>query len=82
MDPTPWRRIGQIAWVATFDPCSEKEDFETVASGKKVVEHPDVEEIVWFDDTSVACRRCNCRQGPSTALMKETRSALFIPDAA
>lgn len=60
---------------------SGTEDFETTASGKTVVEHPDVGEVVWCDDAGVTCRRWNWRQGPRTALSDETTRVLFICDA-
>lgn len=58
-----------------------KEDFETSVKGEKVIEHPDVGEVVWCDDLGVTCRRWNWRQGPRTALTDDTTSTLFIMDA-
>ena len=58
-----------------------KEDFDTIASGKTMVEHPNVGEVVWCDDVGVTCRHWNWRQSPRTALTCETTSALFIVDA-
>lgn len=58
-----------------------KEDFVTSVKGEKVIEHPDVGEVVWCDGLGVTCRRWNWRQGPRTALTDDTTSTLFIMDA-
>ena len=57
------------------------EDFDTVADGEVVVEHPEPGEVVWRDDVGVTCRRWNWRQGRRTALRDDTTAALFILDA-
>lgn len=57
------------------------EDFDTVADGQIVIEHPEPGEIIWRDDRGVTCRRWNWRQGRRTQLTDETTSALFILDA-
>lgn len=57
------------------------EDFDTVAAGEDVVEHPEPGEVVWRDDAGVTCRRWNWRQGRRTALREDTTAALFILDA-
>jgi DNA/RNA-binding domain of Phe-tRNA-synthetase-like protein len=57
------------------------EQFDTVADGEPVVEHPEVGEVVWCDDAGVTCRRWNWRQGRRTQLTRGTTSALFILDA-
>lgn len=62
-------------------PASGEEVFETVSGGETVVDHPKLGEVIWRDDTGVTCRRWNWRQGPRTALSKETTTALFIFDA-
>ena len=58
-----------------------KENFEVVAGGQAVVEHPSPGEVVWCDNAGVTCRRWNWRQGPRTALTGTTTRALFILDA-
>ena len=57
------------------------EDFDTVADGAPVLEHPDAGEVIWRDDIGVTCRRWNWRQGRRTALRDGTGAALFIFDA-
>ncbi len=57
------------------------EPFDTVADGQDAIEHPEVGEVVWCDDSGVTCRRWNWRQGRRTALRDDTTSALFILDA-
>ncbi|ACU37057.1 hypothetical protein KCV87_04230 [Actinosynnema pretiosum subsp. pretiosum] len=57
------------------------EEFDTVAGGVEVVEHPERGEVVWRDDAGVTCRRWNWRQGRRTALTGGTTAALFILDA-
>lgn len=57
------------------------EAFDTVAGGESVIEHPEVGEVVWCDDSGVTCRRWNWRQARRTALRDDTTSALFILDA-
>lgn len=57
-----------------------KEPFEANSKGEKVVEYPDVGEVVWCDDAGVTCRRWNWRQGPRTALEEGTTRVLFILD--
>lgn len=56
------------------------EKFETKEGGEPVVEHPDVGEVVWCDDSGVTCRRWNWRQGTRTALAPGTTSVLIIMD--
>jgi DNA/RNA-binding domain of Phe-tRNA-synthetase-like protein len=56
------------------------ESFDTVADGQPVVQHADVGEVVWRDDTGVTCRRWNWRQGTRTRLSPATTRALFILD--
>ncbi|MBO1901385.1 hypothetical protein J4H92_05415 [Leucobacter weissii] len=57
------------------------EEFDTLADGEPVLEHPEPGEVVWRDDAGVTCRRWNWRQGRRTALSRETTTALFILDA-
>ncbi|MFE6895212.1 B3/4 domain-containing protein [Streptomyces sp. NPDC057694] len=54
------------------------EDFVTVASGERTVEHPDAGEVVWCDDEGVTCRRWNWRQGTRTRLTDTSTNALFL----
>lgn len=56
------------------------EEFDTVAGGEAVVEHPEAGEVVWCDDRGVTCRRWNWRQARRTALRDDTTAALFILD--
>ena len=56
------------------------ESFDTVADGQALVQHADVAEIVWRDDTGVTCRRWNWRQCTRTRLTPATTRALFILD--
>lgn len=57
------------------------EEFDTAAEGQSVIEHPEVGEVIWCDDTGVTCRRWNWRQARRTQLRDDTTSALFILDA-
>jgi DNA/RNA-binding domain of Phe-tRNA-synthetase-like protein len=57
------------------------EPFDTTASGKPVVEHPELGEVVWRDDVGVTCRRWNWRQGTRTRITTGTASAVFVLDA-
>ncbi len=57
------------------------EPFDTMAEGAAVIEHPDVGEVIWRDESGVTCRRWNWRQAQRTALREDTTSALFILDA-
>ena len=57
------------------------EPFDTTAGGEPAVEHPDISEVVWRDDTGVTCRRWNWRQCTRTRITTGTGSALFILDA-
>lgn len=57
------------------------EDFDTVAGGEPIVEHPVAGEVIWCDDRGVTCRRWNWRQARRTALRDDTTAALFILDA-
>ncbi|WGW13844.1 phenylalanine--tRNA ligase beta subunit-related protein [Saxibacter everestensis] len=57
------------------------EDFDVVANGVEMLEHPDAGEVVWRDDLGVTCRRWNWRQGRRTGLSDATESAFFIFDA-
>jgi DNA/RNA-binding domain of Phe-tRNA-synthetase-like protein len=56
------------------------EDFDTTASGRPAVEHPDPGEVVWRDDLGVTCRRWNWRQCVRTRITTETTTALFVLD--
>jgi DNA/RNA-binding domain of Phe-tRNA-synthetase-like protein len=56
------------------------EDFDTVADGEPVVDHPVPGEVVWRDDAGVTCRRWNWRQCARTRLSTSTTSALFVVD--
>jgi len=58
-----------------------EEEFDTVADGRKAVEHPDPGEVVWRDRAGVTCRRWNWRQAQRTRLTASTTAALFILDA-
>jgi DNA/RNA-binding domain of Phe-tRNA-synthetase-like protein len=57
------------------------EEFDTVAGGEPVVEHPEPREVVWCDEAGVTCRRWNWRQARRSALREDTTTALFILDA-
>ena len=56
------------------------EDFDTVADGAAVVEHPLPGEVVWRDDRGVTCRRWNWRQCTRTRISGSTTDAVFILD--
>lgn len=56
------------------------EQFDTIADGAEIVEHPEPGEVVWCDDAGVTCRRWNWRQGRRTQLTEATTAALFILD--
>ncbi len=60
---------------------SGSEEFETVARGELIVEHPEPGEVVWCDEVGVTCRRWNWRQTRRTQLSQDTSTALFILDA-
>jgi DNA/RNA-binding domain of Phe-tRNA-synthetase-like protein len=57
------------------------EPFDTTAGGEPAVDHPDIGEVVWRDDTGVTCRRWNWRQCTRTRITTGTSTALFILDA-
>ena len=57
------------------------EQFDTVAGGESIVEHPEVGEGIWCDDAGVTCRRWNWRQARRTGLSDATTTTLFIMDA-
>lgn len=57
------------------------ENFDTVAGGDPVIEHPEPGEVVWCDADGVTCRRWNWRQARRTQLREDTTTALFILDA-
>lgn len=57
------------------------EQFDTIAGGTEVLEHPEPDEVVWCDETGVTCQRWNWRQGQRTQLREDTTTALFILDA-
>ncbi|KAF7195465.1 hypothetical protein HII31_03059 [Pseudocercospora fuligena] len=57
------------------------ENFKTTASGAKVIEHPNVGEVVWCDSQGITCRHWNWRQSPRTGLSERTSRVLFILDA-
>lgn len=54
------------------------EDFDTVANGDAVTEHPTDGEVIWRDDVGVTCRRWNWRQGTRTRLELSSRRMWFI----
>jgi DNA/RNA-binding domain of Phe-tRNA-synthetase-like protein len=56
------------------------EEFDTVAAGETVVEHPAPGEVVWRDDRGVTCRRWNWRQCVRTRITGTTTAAVFILD--
>lgn len=58
-----------------------QEEFDTIAGGEPVIEHPAPGEVVWRDAAGVTCRRWNWRQGRRTQLREDTTAALFICDA-
>lgn len=57
------------------------EQFDTIADGNPVTEHPEPGEVVWCDGGGVTCRRWNWRQAQRTQLSECTTAALFILDA-
>jgi DNA/RNA-binding domain of Phe-tRNA-synthetase-like protein len=57
------------------------EDFDTVADGVAVTEHPEPGEVIWRDAAGVTCRRWNWRQCVRTRLSPSTTRAVFIFDA-
>jgi DNA/RNA-binding domain of Phe-tRNA-synthetase-like protein len=56
------------------------ENFDTVADGQPVVEHPEPGEVIWRDDRGVTCRRWNWRQCARTRITATTTTAVFILD--
>jgi DNA/RNA-binding domain of Phe-tRNA-synthetase-like protein len=56
------------------------EQFDTMADGEPLIDHPDAGEVVWRDDLGVTCRRWNWRQCVRTRLTNTTTDALFIID--
>lgn len=73
--------LGRYAGPPRLVRATGQEQFDTVASGVPVIEHPEQGEVVWCDDEGVTCRRWNWRQARRTALREDTTSALFILDA-
>ena len=58
-----------------------EEDFDTMADGDSVIEHPEPGEVIWRDEAGVTCRRWNWRQCRRTALRDDSTAAIFILDA-
>lgn len=58
-----------------------EEDFDTMAEGASVIEHPEPGEVIWRDEAGVTCRRWNWRQCRRTALRDDSTAALFILDS-
>lgn len=56
------------------------EDFDTLASGAEVIEHPEPGEVCWRDDAGITCRRWNWRQCYRTRLTTEVSEAVFVCD--
>jgi DNA/RNA-binding domain of Phe-tRNA-synthetase-like protein len=57
------------------------EDFDAMADGSPVTEHPAAGEVIWRDDKGVTCRRWNWRQCVRTRITERTTSAIFILDS-
>ena len=57
------------------------ENFDTMAHGEPVVEHPKPGEVIWRDDAGVTCRQWNWRQCTRTRITPATTNAIFIIDA-
>ena len=58
-----------------------QENFDTIAAGQEVIEHPEPGEVVWADEVAVTCRRWNWRQGRRTAITEAATAVAFILDA-
>jgi DNA/RNA-binding domain of Phe-tRNA-synthetase-like protein len=56
------------------------ESFDTARNGATVLENPDKDEIVWYDDKGITCRRWNWRQCRRTALSQTSRNLWFVID--
>lgn len=56
------------------------ENFDTMAHGEPVVEHPKPGEVIWRDDAGVTCRQWNWRQCIRTRITPATANAIFILD--
>jgi len=56
------------------------EDFDTMAHGKPIIEHPEPGEVIWRDDAGVTCRQWNWRQCTRTRITTATTNAVFIID--
>jgi DNA/RNA-binding domain of Phe-tRNA-synthetase-like protein len=56
------------------------EDFDVLAAGSPVTEHPEPGEVIWRDDAGVTCRRWNWRQCLRTRITQASTSAFFVLD--
>jgi DNA/RNA-binding domain of Phe-tRNA-synthetase-like protein len=76
--PVGGEDLGHIKGGMRLIRATGAEDFVTVASGERTVEHPEAGEVVWCDDEGVTCRRWNWRQGTRTRLTDTSVDALFL----
>ncbi|MEV1023411.1 phenylalanine--tRNA ligase beta subunit-related protein [Streptomyces sp. NPDC050264] len=76
--PVGGEDLGHIKGGMRLIRATGAEDFVTVASGERTIEHPDAGEVVWCDDEGVTCRRWNWRQGTRTRLTETSVDALFL----
>jgi DNA/RNA-binding domain of Phe-tRNA-synthetase-like protein len=78
--PVGGEDLAHYAGPARLVRASGDEDFDTLADGQPVVEHPEPAEVIWRDDRGVTCRRWNWRQCARTRITATTTTALFILD--
>jgi DNA/RNA-binding domain of Phe-tRNA-synthetase-like protein len=78
--PVGGEDLAHYAGTARLVRAGGDEDFDTLADGHPVVEHPEPGEVIWRDDRGVTCRRWNWRQCARTRITATTTTALFILD--
>jgi DNA/RNA-binding domain of Phe-tRNA-synthetase-like protein len=78
--PVGGEDLARYAGPARLVRAHDDENFDTVADGQPVVEHPEPGEVIWRDDRGVTCRRWNWRQCARTRITATTTTAVFILD--
>jgi DNA/RNA-binding domain of Phe-tRNA-synthetase-like protein len=78
--PVGGEDLARYAGPARLVRAAGDEDFDTVAAGQPIVEHPEPGEVIWRDDIGVTCRRWNWRQCTRTRITSATTAAVFVLD--
>ena len=78
--PVGGEDLARYAGPARLVRAGGDEEFDTLAAGQPVAEHPEPGEVVWRDDRGVTCRRWNWRQCARTRITGTTTTAVFVLD--